>query len=81
MKKKKQLRPKRKILTPKKCFFCEEKKEPAFAEIEPLQKFLTERGKIIIRTRTGLCARHQRGLTKEVKRARFLALLPFLSRE
>ena len=79
--KKKQLRPKRKLITPKNCLFCEEKKDPAFAEVEPLQKFLTERGKIVARARNGLCAKHQRQLTIEIKRARFLALLPFLSRE
>ena len=55
--------------------------EPAFAEVEPLQKFLTERGKIVARARNGLCAKHQRHLTTEIKRARFLALLPFLSRD
>jgi len=66
---------------PKNCFFCEEKKEPSFEETSQLQKFLTERGKIIPRSRSGLCARHQKLLTKNIKYARHLALLPFIARE
>jgi len=81
MKKKKQMRPKRRLTSPKNCVFCDEKKEPRFSDIESLQKLLTERGKIIGRSRSGLCAMHQRHLTSEVKYARHLALLPFLSRE
>lgn len=61
----------------KACFFCKEKKTPDFLEYEILLRFVSERGKILARARTGLCAKHQRKLTREVKRARFLALLPF----
>ena len=82
MAKKKQLRPKRRITAaPKKCVFCEEKKEPWFSDVEPLQRLLTERGKITGRSRNGLCAKHQRHLTLAVKYARQLALLPYLSRD
>lgn len=81
MAKKKEIRPKRRIITPKKCFFCEEKKEPVFSEIETLQKFLTERGKIIGRTRSGICSKHQRHLTLAIKYARHLALVPYISRD
>ncbi|MBQ9491267.1 MAG: 30S ribosomal protein S18 [Firmicutes bacterium] len=42
-----------------------------------LKKHITERGKIISRRTTGLCARHQRKITHLIKRARHLALLPF----
>ncbi|PZN09362.1 MULTISPECIES: 30S ribosomal protein S18 [Thermaerobacter] len=42
-----------------------------------LRKFLTERGKILPRRITGNCARHQRQLTRAIKRARIMALLPF----
>ena len=63
------------------CDFCEEKKEPTFKEVENLQRQLTERGKIMARSRNGLCAQHQRDLTTQVKYARHLALLGFTSRD
>ena len=80
-KKKKDIRPKRRITTPKKCLFCEEKRDPSYEDVETLQKFLTERGKIVGRARNGLCAQHQRQLALAVKYARHLALLPFTSRD
>lgn len=60
------------------CFFCKEKSTPDFLKEEMLTKFTSERGKILARSRTGLCSSHQRKLTEEVKRARYLALLPFV---
>lgn len=70
-------KPRRKVqkATLRKCFFCEGKKEPAVSETSDLSKFLSERGKIIPRSRSGLCAKHQRALTKNIKHARHLALL------
>ncbi len=62
------------------CFFCKEKKVPDFLEYEILARFTSERGKIIARSRSGACAKHQRKLTGEVKRARYLALLPYVVR-
>lgn len=75
-------RPRKRILkgVPKECFFCSEKKEPTFEEVSSLQKFLTERGKIIPRSRNGLCAKHQKAVTMNIKYARHLALLPFIAR-
>ncbi len=61
--------------------FCEEKKTPNYSDTATLQKFLTERGKIIGRVRSGLCAKHQRQLTEAIKYARHLALLPFIGKE
>ena len=43
-----------------------------------LRRFVTEQGKILPRRMTGMCARHQRQSTTAVKRARYLALLPFV---
>lgn len=43
-----------------------------------LQRFITERGKIIPRRLSGMCARHQRQLGTAIKRARNIALLPFI---
>jgi len=75
-------RPKKRILkgVPKDCFFCTEKKQPTFEEVGVLQRFLSERSKIMPRSRTGLCAKHQKTLKLNVKYARHLALLPFLVR-
>ena len=64
----------------KECFFCKEKKNPDFLDSETLKKFISERGKIQSRQRTGVCSKHQRKLTTAVKRARLIALLPFIVR-
>lgn len=68
------------IAAPKACLYCTEKKEPWFDDVATLSKFVTERGKIVNRTRTGLCSLHQRRLTTAIKHARHLALMPFISR-
>jgi small subunit ribosomal protein S18 len=64
----------------KKCTFCVEKKTVTYSDVEVLNRYLSERGKIIARVRTGVCAKHQRRLTTAVKRARHLALVPFVVR-
>lgn len=71
---------KKKVASPKSCYFCTEKKVPTFADVASLQKFVTERGKIVARTRSGLCALHQRRVTTAIKHARHLALMPFVAR-
>lgn len=75
-------RPRKRVIkgVPKRCYFCEEKKEPSFEDATVLQRYITERGKIIARARTGLCAKHQNALSKNIKYARHLALLPFVIR-
>lgn len=65
---------------PKNCVFCKEEKNPDFLETEFLHKFLSERGKILSAGKTGVCQKHQKKLTLAVKNARFLALLPYISR-
>lgn len=62
-----------------KCFFCEHKVDPTYKESENIEKFMSPRKKIINRERSGVCAKHQRMLTHEIKYARFLALLPYVS--
>lgn len=62
------------------CLFCREKKNPSFLEVDVLSKFTSERGKIISRVRTGVCSKHQRKLTREIKRARYIAFLPYVVR-
>ncbi|MGA2967716.1 MAG: 30S ribosomal protein S18 [Candidatus Levyibacteriota bacterium] len=64
--------------TPKECYFCVEKKEPEFQETAVLNKFITDRAKIISGVRSGLCSKHQKRVTRAIKRARHLALLPFV---
>jgi len=60
------------------CFFCQAGKEPDYKDTPSLQKFLSPRARIMSRTKTGICAKHQRRLTESVKRARHLSLLPFV---
>jgi len=69
----------RKPKTPERCFFCETKSVLDYKQPEILRKFITERGKISSREYSGICSKHQRRLTKEIKKARFLALLPFVN--
>ncbi|MAR52872.1 MAG: 30S ribosomal protein S18 [Synechococcus sp. ArSW.bin.68] len=52
-----------------------------YKDVDLLKKFITERGKILPRRLTGLTARQQRDLTNAVKRARIVALLPFVNPE
>ena len=49
-----------------------------YKEIEKLKKFTSERGKILPRRATGACAMHQRQLTEAIKRARQVALMPYI---
>lgn len=52
-----------------------------YKDVDLLRKFITERGKILPRRITGLTAKQQRTLTTAIKRARIVALLPFINRE
>jgi small subunit ribosomal protein S18 len=60
------------------CFFCAEKVQHIdYKDVDGLRRYLSDRGKIEPRRKTGTCARHQRRLTVALKRARHLALLPY----
>ena len=61
-------------------YFTETSTEPSYKNFEVLKQFLTDRGKIVARSRTGLTQSQQRKLTIAIKRARHLARLPFISR-
>lgn len=61
------------------CQLCKDKVEPNFKEVALLSNYVTERGKIIGKERSGVCSKHQRALTTAIKRARHLALLPFVA--
>lgn len=57
------------------CFFCENHKEPSYKEVEDLKKFLRPDGLIQARSKTGCCPTHQQHLTKQIKRAKEIALM------
>ncbi|MFC2068258.1 30S ribosomal protein S18 [Chloroflexota bacterium] len=66
--------PKRKF-----CSFCSDKVETIdYKDISRLSRYITDRGKIVQRSKTGTCAKHQRALATSIKRARHLALLPYV---
>ena len=62
------------------CQFCVDKIEHIdYKDLPRLRRFVTERGKILPRRTTGTCAAHQRQLTVAIKRARQIALLPYVT--
>lgn len=68
----------KKSIAPKRaCFFHKSNTEPAYWDATALRKFLNDRGRIYPRQRNGNCAKHQRRVAQAIKRARFLALLPY----
>lgn len=62
------------------CRFCKNEEEPSYRKWEIISQYISERGKIASKQRTGLCSTHQRALAQEIKRARHLALLPYVVR-
>ncbi len=68
-------KPRRKI-----CIFCADRVEFIdYKDIARLRKFVSERAKILPRRATGTCAKHQRELTSAIKRARQVALIPYVN--
>ncbi len=65
---------------PKVCLFCVEKGQRIdYKQVDVLRRFISDSGKIRPRRQTGTCARHQRLLAVAIKRARQLALVPFVA--
>ena len=62
------------------CRFCTQKVVANYKDADTLRRFITERGKILPRRITGTCAKHQRSLSREIKRARVLAYLPYVKK-
>lgn len=61
------------------CRFCENKiARVDYKDDRTLDRFISDRGKILPRRATGACARHQRQLATAIKRARYLALIPYI---
>lgn len=62
------------------CAFCGKDIEPIdYKDVAKLKKYVSERGKILPRRITGSCAKHQRALTVAIKRARHIALMPYIA--
>ena len=62
------------------CIFCKNKNaEIDYKDVETLKKFVAPNGKISPRRATGACAKHQRAIAVAIKRARFMALLPYIA--
>ncbi|MCJ7805696.1 30S ribosomal protein S18 [Patescibacteria group bacterium] len=59
------------------CPFCKAGSNPNYKDVDTIEKFITDRAKIIGKSRSGLCAKHQRQLSRAVKQARHIGLLPF----
>ena len=60
------------------CVFCGKEGEISYKDVNKLKRYMSERGKILPRRITGNCSKHQRALTLAVKRARHLAILPYV---
>ncbi len=60
------------------CPFCKKNTQPDYKDYKNLLPFISDRARILGGARTGVCARHQRLLAREIKRARHLGLLPFV---
>lgn len=66
--------------TPRECYFTKTNTIPDYKDVLILRRFINDRGKLIPQSRSGLTARNQRLLSKAVKRAREMALLPYTDR-
>ena len=63
------------------CRFCHDKNAQIdYKDIKMVEQFITDRGKILPRRVTGTCAKHQRGVSQAIKRARIIALVPFVEK-
>lgn len=69
----------RKFRKDNRCRFCRDKVGYVdYKDLLVLQKLVTAQGKMFSRKRSGNCSRHQRGVKSAIKRARFIALLPYI---
>jgi small subunit ribosomal protein S18 len=65
----------------KQCFFCSQNiHDIDYKDVEMLKRFTSGAAKIVSPKHTGICAKHERKLSNSIKRARFMALIPFVAR-
>lgn len=69
------------VVTPDKCSLCEAGGVVDYKDVYRLKRFTSRRGRMIPRSRSGLCSKHQRQIAVAIKRARHMALLPYVSEE
>lgn len=67
------------VRTKKGCMFCDKKTEPSYVDSATLKRFMSDRARIHPKQKTSICSKHQRRVTKEIKHARHLGLLPFVA--
>lgn len=79
-KQKRQPRREKRTPTPRNCYFKQTGTKPDYKEVLVLRRFINERGKIIPQKYSGLTAKNQRLLAAEIKKARFMGLLPYTDR-
>ncbi len=60
------------------CLFCVQKMGADYKDIDLMRKFITDRGKIAPRRSSGCCAKHQRMISKEIKKARQVGMVPYV---
>ncbi|OGH56719.1 MAG: 30S ribosomal protein S18 [Candidatus Lindowbacteria bacterium RIFCSPLOWO2_12_FULL_62_27] len=60
------------------CVYCMTQKDPYYLDLESIEGFVSDSKRILPRRVTGTCAKHQRGLTKAIKRARYLAFIAYV---
>jgi len=72
--------PQKGVRVQKDCGFCKTTLDIDYKNIELLSRHISSRGKILSRRISGNCAKHQRKVAREIKRARFLNLLPYVGR-
>lgn len=74
------MRPRNRKSRRKVCVFCADKVQSIdYKDVNRLRKCTTERGKIMPRRMSGVCAKHQREMASAIKRARVMALLPYVA--
>lgn len=79
---KKKVRRKRKIIQNLSCPLCDSGvKSVSYKDVYQLKKFTSVRGKIISTEKSGVCHKHQKQLKRAIKRARYMALLPYTTKD
>ncbi|KPJ49137.1 30S ribosomal protein S18 [candidate division TA06 bacterium DG_26] len=66
------------MMRERKCYFCTQNEQIDYKDVAKLRRYMSEKGKILPRRITGACAKHQRKVTKAIRKARIVALLPFV---